>query len=188
MSSLRRARLLELAKARGALKFGKFLLSSGQFSNYYFDGRLLSLDPEGAHIIGQELLALARALGAQAVGGPTLGADPMVGATVALSHLEGPPLAGFLVRNEAKGHGTQRLIEGPLLAGMRVLVVDDACTTAGSLLRAMAAAEAAGCQVVGVACVLDRHQGGTEALRGRGYTLKAMLEASPDGQVRVVEG
>ncbi|MBI4233018.1 MAG: orotate phosphoribosyltransferase [Chloroflexi bacterium] len=188
MSVERRGRILEVAKARGALRYGDFLLSSGQRSPYYFDGRLVSLDPEGAHLLAQEVLALARACGARAIGGPTLGADPIVAAVVLLSHLEGYPMSGFLVRSEAKGHGTQRLTEGPLAPGTPVLIVDDVCTTGGALLHAIAAAEEAGCQAVRVVAVLDRCQGGSESLRKQGYDFEAMLTATPDGEVEVAGG
>lgn len=187
MSREIRQRLLDLAKAKGALKFGDFILSSGQRSHYYFDGRLLSLEPEGAYLIGKEMVALARAVKAQAIGGPSLGADPIVGATVAVSHLEGYPLVGFLVRSEPKGHGTRRLVEGPLGRGMRVLIVDDVCTTGGSLFRAINAAEAEDCAVAKVAVLLDRHQGGSDQLRKQGYEVVAFLETAPDGTIQVVE-
>lgn len=187
MSREIRQHLLELAKAKGALKFGDFILSSGQRSHYYFDGRLLTLDPEGAYLIGKEMVALARSVKAQAIGGPSLGADPIVGATVAISHLEGYPLVGFLVRSEPKGHGTRRMVEGPLAKGMRVVIVDDVCTTGGSLFRAINAAEAEDCAVVKIAVLLDRHQGGSSQLRKQGYDVMAFLEASPDGAIRVAE-
>ncbi|GBD11476.1 Orotate phosphoribosyltransferase [bacterium HR23] len=187
MSREVRQRLLDLARAKGALKLGEFILSSGQRSHYYFDGRLLSLDPEGAYLIGKEMVAIARGVQAQAIGGPSLGADPIVGATVAVSHLEGYPLVGFLVRSEPKGHGTRRLIEGPLARGMRVLIVDDVCTTGGSLFRAINAVEAEDCIVARVAVLLDRHQGGSDNLRKQGYDVVAFMEASPDGSIRVVE-
>jgi orotate phosphoribosyltransferase len=92
------------------------------------------------------------------------------------------------VRGEPKGHGIRRLVEGPLPRGARVLVVDDVCTTGASLFRAINAVEAEGCSVVHIAVLLDRHQGGSEALSKQGYTVTAFLEASPDGSLRVVEG
>ena len=102
---------------RGALTYGDFVLSSGQKAHYYFDGRLLTLDPEGAYLVSRLVLEVLKSEPVDAVGGPTLGADPMV-ATVALtSHLQGAPLPAFIVRSEAKGHGTKRLIEGALMAG-----------------------------------------------------------------------
>ena len=181
----RRERILELAGERGAIIYGDFELTSGARSSYYFDGRLLSLDPEGARLIGQEMLAEVRACGAAAIGGPTLGADPIVASVVLTSYLEGTPVRGFLVRGEPKGHGTGKLIEGPLESGSDVCVVDDTCSTGGSLFKAITAAEAAGCRVVRVAAVLDRHQGGGDELRRRGYPFVALLEATPEGTVRV---
>ena len=178
-------RLLELAELRGALKYGDFTLSSGQKSTYYFDGRLLSLDPEGAHLIARALLPLLRRAGAQAVGGPTMAAVPIVTAVALTSYLEdeGTPMAAFAVRRDAKSHGTQQQLEGPLIPGSRVAIVDDACTTGGSLLDAIGAAEAVGCEVALVAVILDRHQGGSDELRRRGYEFVALLEASPEGRV-----
>jgi len=182
-----RERLLELALERGALKYGEFTLSSGQKSSYYFDGRLLSLDPEGAYLIAKALIPILREAGAQAVGGPTLGADPMVAAVAVASHLEGSPIPAFIVRSQAKGHGTRRDVEGPLVTGSKVAIVDDTCTTGSSIFHAIEAAEVAGCSVVKIIAVLDRRQGGSEELGRRGYDFIALLEATPEGEVRVVE-
>ena len=180
-------RLLQLASERGALTYGDFTLSSGQKSTYYFDGRRLTLDPEGAYLVGKAFLALLSEADVQAVGGPTLGADPIVAAIALTSHLEGRPVSAFIVRTEAKGHGTRKAIEGPLERGSRVAIVDDACTTGSSLLMAIEAAEEAGCTVVKVLTILDRHQGGGEELARRGYDFVALLESSADGKVRVAE-
>ena len=97
-------------------------------------------------------------------------------------------MRAFIVRKEAKEHGTGRLIEGPLTPGASVVIVDDACSTGGSLFQAIAAAEADGCTVVHVTAVIDRHQGGSDEIRRRGYTFTALLESGDDGEVRVVEG
>lgn len=179
-------RLLELALERGALKYGEFTLSSGKKSSYYFDGRLLSLDPEGARLIGRALVPLLRRAGVDAVGGPTLAADPIVTAVALTSQLEGKGIPAFIVRKEAKEHGTSQLIEGPLAPGCRVAIVDDTCTTGGSLLHAIAAAEAAGCTVVKVVVLLDRREGGTEELARRGYDFSALMAADPQGQIEVI--
>ena len=179
-------RLLELALERGALKYGDFTLSSGRKSGYYFDGRLLSLDPEGAALIGQALTPLVRESGAQAVGGPTLAADPVVTAVALTSHLQGKGIPAFIVRKETKEHGTAQLIEGPLRPGSRVAIVDDTCTTGGSLLHAIRAAEAVGCSVVRTLVLLDRREGGAENLRSQGYELTALLAATPEGRIEVV--
>ncbi len=181
-------RLLERALEKEALKYGEFILSSGQRSRYYFDGRLLSLDPEGAYLIGKALLPKVLEAGVDAIGGPTLGADPVVSAVALTSHLEGTPVPAFIVRGDAKSHGTRQQIEGPLLPGSRVIIVDDVCSTGGTLFHAIEAAEEADCQVVKVIAVLDRRQGGSDELRIRGYDFECLLVADPQGQVRPVEG
>jgi orotate phosphoribosyltransferase len=178
-------RLLKVAVERGALKYGDFTLTSGRKSSYYFDGRLLSLDPEGADLIARTLLPIVRESRAEAVGGLTLGADPIVAAVALASYREGRRVPGFIVRKEAKAHGTAQAIEGPLPPGCRVVIVDDTCTTGGSLLHAIAAAEAAGCTVVKVVALLDRREGGGDELRRRGYDFVALMAASPDGTIEV---
>jgi orotate phosphoribosyltransferase len=180
-------RLLQLALERGALKYGDFTLSSGQRSKYYFDGRLLSLDPEGAYLIGKAILPILEEAGAHAIGGPTLGADPIVAAVALTSHLLGGSTPAFIVRKDAKSHGTGQLVEGPLAPGSRVAIVDDTCTTGASLFHAIEAAEAAGCTVAKVIAILDRHQGGSEELERRGYDFESILGATPEGEVRVVQ-
>jgi orotate phosphoribosyltransferase len=177
-------RLLALSLERGAIRYGDFTLSSGRKSAYYFDGRLLSLDPEGAHLLGRALLPMLVETGVAAIGGPTLGADPIVTAVAAASWQQGTPLPAFIVRKEAKEHGTSQLIEGPLAVGSRVAIVDDTCTTGGSLFHAIAAAEAAGCTVGLVLAVLDRNEGGSAAIRERGYPFAALFVAGSDGQIR----
>ena len=178
--------LLEVALARGALKYGDFTLTSGKSSKYYFDGRLLSLDPEGSLLIAEALLPVLRRAEVEAVGGLTLGADPIVSAIAMASGLRGKGIPGFIVRKEAKAHGTGQSIEGPLRSGSRVAIVDDVCTTGGSLFQAIEAAEAASCCVVKVAAVLDRREGGSEELRRQGYDFQALLEANLEGTIEVV--
>ena len=187
MDRVLQERLLARAREKGALKFGEYVLASGARSSYYFDGRLLSLDAEGAYLLGKLLLPLVQEADAQAIGGPTLGADPIVGATIAMSYLEGTPITGFLVRPERKEHGTGQQVEGPLEPGSRVVVVDDACTTGGSLFRAVEAAESSNCQVVLVVAVLDRKEGGSDEVRRRGYAFRCLLEATPEGGVRLAQ-
>ena len=178
-------RLLQRAEEVGALKYGDFTLSSGKSSSYYFDGRLLSLDPEGAYLISKAMMPVLAMSGAQAIGGPTMGADPIVAAVALTSYLEGNHIPAFIVRDEAKSHGARKIVEGPLTPRTRVAIVDDVCTTGASIFRCIDAAEAAECQVVKVLAVLDRHQGGSEELKRRGYDFLALLEATPDGRVGV---
>ena len=174
----------DAALEMNALTYGDFTLSSGQKSGFYFDGRLLTLSPRGANLIGRALLPLIRMAGADAVGGPTLAADPMVASIVLLSGLdEGKPLPGFIVRKETKEHGTGKQIEGPLPQGAKVAIIDDTCSTAGSLFHAIRAAEEAGCHVVLVATVLDRNMGGGTRLHDAGYTYRTLLEADASGEI-----
>lgn len=175
--------ILELAKKKGALMFGEFKLSAGGTSSYYFDGRMITLDPEGANLISKEFIPILNECGAEALAGPTLGADPIVSSVAAISYQEGRPIPGLIVRKEAKAHGGKRGIEGPLVDGAKVAVVDDTCSTGASLFLAIDAVEAAGCEVVKVLSILDRHQGGSEELKRRGYDFFTILEADADGNI-----
>lgn len=175
-------RLLELVKEKSFL-YGDFTLSSGLKSSYYFDGRLTTLWPEGAYLVGKMMFELVKDAGIEAIGGPTMGADPMVAAVALVSHLEGKPIPAFMVRMQPKKHGTQRYIEGHLPPGGRVAIVDDVITTGGSVFRAIEAVEAEGCRVGRVVVLLDRNQGGADELRRRGYSFAALLRADEKGEV-----
>ena len=160
-----REQLRKLLKSE-SLMFGDFTLASGKKSTFYFDSKRTTLRPDGAWLTARQILALIRERGIKAdpIGGLTLGADPIVCPVAALSHAEGPALRAFIVRKEAKEHGTGRRIEGNLPERSRVIVVDDVVTTAGSTLKAIEAAEEEGHTVVAVICLVDREQGGTERL------------------------
>ena len=180
------AEILQLAINKGALTFGEFRLSAGGTSSYYFDGRILALDPEGGYRVAKAFLPILRDCGARAIAGPTLGADPIVSAVSVLSHAEGSPVPGLIVRAETKGHGGQKMIEGPTAAlaeGAPVAVVDDTCTTGSSLFHAIAAMETAGYRVVKVLSILDRNEGGSAELKRRGYSYHALLSANREGQI-----
>lgn len=178
-------RLLEISTRLGALQYGRFTLTSGAVSSYYFDGRLLTLDGEGACYVGRALEPIVRASGADAVAGPAVAAVPIVTAVSLRSHAEGHAISGLIVRKEAKMHGAGKMIEGAYWDGMSVAVVDDTCTKGGSLLHAIDAVEEAGCRVVKVACILDRNEGGSRAILDRGYDFVSLLEANRDGRIRV---
>jgi len=171
-----RERLIDLLK-RQALRTGTFTLASGRTSPYYVDGRRVTLSAAGAALIGAAVLEQLDDLpGVSAVGGLTLGADPIVGATLALAGARGrDELHGFLVRKEAKGHGTGHLVEGPLEPGMTVVIVDDVATTGGSSLKAATAVEALGCTVARVIAVLDRLEGAAAALAAQGLDFRALV-------------
>ena len=162
------ANLVAMLKQR-ALRTGQFTLASGRPSHYYVDGRKVTLAADGARLIAAAVLDRLDRLGpVAAVGGLTMGADPIVGATLALAG-EGrrPDLVGFLVRKAAKAHGTGQLVEGPVEPGMPVVIVEDVTTTGASALQAVDAAEAAGCRVVAVLTVLDRLEGAGAAFAAR---------------------
>jgi orotate phosphoribosyltransferase len=146
--------------------FGDFTLASGRKSTFYFDSKKTTLLPDGAWLAARAILALVRdkKIEASAIGGLTLGADPIVCPVAALSHVEGPALRAFIVRKEAKEHGTGKRIEGNLVPQSRVIIVDDVVTTAGSTLKAIEAAEEAGHTVVAVICLVDREEGGAAKL------------------------
>jgi len=156
-------RLRELSLVRGEVT-----LSSGKKSDYYLDCRLTTLDPEGSVLVAHSILELlsANSIHAEAIGGMSIGADPVVSSVVALSHLQGRPLRGFLVRKERKEHGMQRRIEGIGRVPVRnVVIVDDVCTTGKSTFEAIEAAESEGMNVVAVISVVDREEGGSAELR-----------------------
>ena len=183
MTLERRKRFLELVKERALLR-GDFTLASGAKSSYFFDLKMVTLSPEGVYLIGKLVFDLLKGSGIDAIGGLTLGADPIVTAVALVSHLEGRPIPAFIVRGELKEHGTQKAIEGNVPGkGRRVAIVEDVITKGGATFKAIKAVEAAGCQVVKVVALLDRHQGGSDELRNRGYDFTALLHADVEGEV-----
>lgn len=172
--SERRLRLLDIVR-REAYMEGGFVLSSGARSSFYLDCRRVTLHPIGALLAAGFVLNHAKSIGVTSVGGPTLAADPIVGAVVALSPLHDWPCEGFIVRKSAKEHGAGRLVEGRITRGQKTLIVEDTITSAGSVLRAIDAVEAEGAVVAGVWALVDRESGGKEALAERGIGLRAMF-------------
>jgi orotate phosphoribosyltransferase len=178
-------RLYDRAMELDSLRFGDFTLSSGQKSTYYFDGRMLSTDPEGADLISQAFSMAIDDSGAEAFGGPTVAAVPIVGALALRSQLDGKKRTGFFVRPEQKEHGAGKQIEGNLQPGMKVAAFDDTVSTGGSLLAAIDAVQEFGCEVVLVMAILDRHQGGSDEVARRGIPFFKLWESTPDGKVTV---
>jgi len=169
-----RTRLLEVIKER-SFRTGDFTLASGKKSSYYVDGKHTTLDPEGSALLAEAILDLTAEDDAAAVGGLTLGADPIVGATVCMSHGRSRPLKGIIVRKQAKDHGTGNQVEGSFEAGDKVIVVEDVTTTGNSAFQAIQAIEAAGGQVVRVVTMVDRLQGATEFFAEKGYPFSALF-------------
>jgi len=175
-----RGRLAELIKER-ALRFGEFSLASGQKSTYYIDGKQISLSGEGLHLLATLILGELPPEVA-AVGGMSIGADPIAGAVVALAAGEGRALDAFIVRKERKGRGTQQQVEGPLDEGAAVVVIEDVITTGGSTLRAIEAVERErAAQIVKVIAMVDRLQGGRENLAAAGHELTALFDITELG-------
>jgi len=168
--------LIELVRGR-ALKFGDFTLASGKTATYYLDGKQVTLDSFGAKLIAEGILdLLADHLPLpRAVGGMSIGADPITAAVITMAGVRGIPLLGFMVRKEAKGHGTNRFIEGPVSAGDTVVIVEDVVTTGGSSLEAIARCEEFGLRVARVVAIIDRCEGGSEAFTQRGYSFASLL-------------
>src|SRR5215469_11816238 len=148
--------------ARNSFRLGSFTLSSGLKSDYYIDCRTTTLHAQGAELTGQVFLDLFRqqAWHQQAVGGLTMGADPIVTAIGVISSQQNMPIHGFLVRKAEKAHGMGQRIEGFQEKGASVVIVDDVCTTGGSTIQAIQAARGFGFQVVGVACLVEREEAG----------------------------
>jgi orotate phosphoribosyltransferase len=158
-----------------SLQFGDFTLTSGRRSDYYIDGKQTTLRSRGAYLVARLILDELKDAGVDAIGGPTLGADPVIGAVMALAALKNIPLIGFIVRKQAKDHGTQRLIEGPLQPGMRVAVFDDTVTTGGSLKHAIDQLSAMQCAVFKVLAIVDRQEGAQQNFAQWGYPLHALF-------------
>ena len=173
--------------AQRSVRRGRFTLASGRESSHYVDARLTTMSPEGLAVIGPLALAAIRERrwAVDAVGGLTLGADPIAYAT-SLASVTAPPLVrAFTVRKEAKQHGTGRLIEGPMREGDRVVVLEDVITTGGSALRAAEAIQRAGATVSGILALVDREEGGRGVLEAEGFqvvclaTLSELLDQVP---------
>lgn len=160
-----------------ALQRGSFVLASGKTASFYLDAKQVVLDAAGAMLVGQAVLARLQELGPlpDAVGGMSIGADPITAAVVTMAGVAGLPLKGFMIRKEPKGHGLGRYVEGPVAAGNRVVILEDVVTTGGSSLLAIDRAEEFGLSVERVVTLVDRLAGGAEAFAARGVPMEAML-------------
>jgi len=183
----RTKRILELAHETGALLYGEFTLASGKKSDHYFEGKRLTLSPEGAYQVGKAVFDELAEIDVEAIGGLAMGAFPMITAVALVSHQEGKPIPSFIVREQPKEHGTQRKIEGHFKEGSRVAIVDDVITTGGSVRKAIEAVEAANCKVVKVIVLVDRHEGGSDQLKNEGYDFTAIIDLWPSGEASVSE-
>ena len=174
----KKKRLGEILKEKSILR-GSFKLASGKERDYYIDGRLTTLDSEGLKLIGEifleEILADPEV---KTVGGPTMGADPIVGSVLTQAGIRNLDFSGFLVRKEAKDHGTGKLVEGNLNDGASVAVVEDVVTTGGSVLKAIYAIEQEGARVSKVLVIVDREEGAERKFNELGYNYFSIFKIS----------
>jgi len=176
-------RLLERALHLKALVYGDFTLSSGLKSNFYFDGRLLSMDPEASNIIAEWVLSKAYEDKVNFIGGPAVAAVPIIGAAVALSFEKEKTVSGFFVRSDKKEHGTQKQIEGNFDPDLPVIALDDTVSTGGSLFQAIDVIENMNGKIKLVLCVLDRKMGGSETIKQKGYKFQSIFEINSAGEL-----
>ncbi len=164
--------LLELIQSE-ALQRGDFTLASGKKASYYLDCRNITLHPKGANVIAAGMLEAIESAGPwpDAVGGMAIGADPITASIITLAGQRGLPLKGFMVRKEAKGHGTGKQVEGPVQPGQRVVIVEDVITSGGSAIKAVEAAQEFGLVVERVIAIIDRLAGGEAAFAAKGLEL-----------------
>ncbi|MCX7413809.1 MAG: orotate phosphoribosyltransferase [Planctomycetia bacterium] len=160
-----------------ALNRGTFRLASGREASFYLDAKQVVLDARGSMLVGRAILEKLKALGPlpDAVGGMSIGADPITSAVVTMAGVEGLPLKGFMVRKESKDHGTKKYIEGPVAPGQRVVIVEDVTTTGGSSLLAIDRAQEFGLVVERVVTVIDRLAGAQAAFAARGIPLESLV-------------
>ncbi len=165
-----------------ALKRGSFTLSSGKKSSYYLDGRVITLSAQGAYLAASIILDMIGDRKLDAAGGPTLGADPIVGALAALSYLNNRPIKTFIVRKQAKEHGAQRQVEGPCLKkGDRVILLDDVATTGKAIIEAKQALEKIGVIAEEAIVIVDRNEGAADNLAQAGLKLESIFKITDFG-------
>ena len=177
MSSLLRERLKDLVieKAFRYSETPSFKLVSGKMSNYYFNCKAVTLHPEGMYLTGNILYDLIKDSGITGIGGLTLGADPIACAVAYTSYAKGTPFEAFVVRKTPKSHGTMQWIEGNIVQGDRVAIVDDVITTGKSTIEAAGRAQEAGLKIVKVISLIDRQEGGREAIEALGFPFVAII-------------
>ncbi|MCE2791695.1 MAG: orotate phosphoribosyltransferase [Planctomycetota bacterium] len=169
-------RLKELILQK-AVKFGNFQLASGKTAKFYLDLRRVTLDGETANVIAHGVLGVLERIGIpDLVGGMAIGADPITASTITVAWQCGIPLRGFIVRKEAKTHGMGQMVEGPFEHDDRAVILEDVVTTGGSSLKAIEAARAAGLRIDHCICIVDRQQGGEEAMAKIGVKLHSLFK------------
>ncbi|MEW6162199.1 MAG: orotate phosphoribosyltransferase [Nitrospirota bacterium] len=180
MSSVLKKRLIELILKK-AFKYSEepvFKLVSGRMSNYYFNCKAVALHPEGMYIIGNLIFDLIKDLNIKGIGGLTLGADPIAYAVAYTSYEKGNPIEAFVIRKTPKSYGIrpgEQWIEGNVKRGDRVIIVEDVITTGKSTIEAITRALGAGLEIVKVIALIDRQEGGKEAIEASGYKVESVI-------------
>jgi len=173
-----RSELFQLLKTIAFSK-GKFILSSGKESNFYLDARLVTLSAPGAYLTARIMLDMIKEDQLDAIGGPTLGADPMVGAIASLSHQNNRPINTFIIRKQPKVHGKQQQVEGPLLKeGGSVVIIDDVATTGKAFVESIEVLQKMNIKIIKAICVIDRGEGAREALAKYNVPLESIFTIS----------
>jgi orotate phosphoribosyltransferase len=167
--------LREILLKKSVITGKEFKLSSGRISNFYVDARITTLDPAGAYFCGKLFLEMLKSFGIDAVGGYSIGADPIVSSIAVLSYIEGKPIPAFIIRKEEKTHGTGKVIEGNFPQNARVAIFDDVVTSGGSILKGAAQVEKQGGKVEVVMAVIDREEGGREEIEAAGYRFMSIF-------------
>lgn len=178
-TAAKRARLIEIVKARSFQEGPEMRLASGKLSTFYFNMKPTMLDSEGAHLIATLILDQLEGVDADLIGGLEMGAVPIAASVTAVAHARGRNLPAFFVRKQAKEHGTKSLIEGlgrdETMAGKRVVIVEDVTTTGGSAIKAAEAIRASGATIVRVITIVDRQDGADEAFKAADMDFQPLL-------------
>lgn len=173
-----KSKLFDILK-KEAFSRGKFILSSGKESDFYLDARLVTLSPAGAYLTGKVMLDMVKDDHLDAIGGPTLGADPMVGAIGSLSYQAGKPIDTFIIRKQPKAHGKQQQVEGPLLKeGACVAIIDDVATTGKAFVESIEVLQKMNIRIKKAVCIIDRGEGAREALAKYDVPLESIFTIS----------
>jgi len=171
-----KSKLKEILLKKSVIRGQEFKLASGKTSTFYVDARITTLDPEGAFLCGKIFLEMLKDYQVDAVGGYSIGADPIVAAIATLSFIEKTPIPAFIIRKETKSHGTGKIIEGNFPKKGKVAIFDDVVTSGGSIIRGADQVRSHGGEVEVIMAIIDREEGGREKIESAGYTFLSIFK------------